>query len=394
MAVTEIKYNGSIIASLLHGQTATLKCKGDHVRMLSDIEVQVAQQSGGGSDANIVPLVVAANGEYGANDALSLTTETWTDTSVFDLVIDYYGTPLPFAKATKLVSNKNAINLLLNPMCSIAMNLDGDENVITFDEIEHREKEWGVELTQYNMPVAVWVKDANAFNSNYGVTWCEENAVYVVDFFTLMGVSGSVSITAFGKSETVADGFLPVTVALPLVDEEQVITPKGGYQYLNDGKYYRNVIVKGVQTEFLTVTPSMSEQKFTPSDNNTFYKSVTVKAADLTKMRVLCDCYIETMPKTEYKVGEWLSTSNGVLMLLFTDGTYTRHAMRNSEITGFITNAETEAKVTDNPGRYSLTVNYTEDGITCRTTYDITVTDENGNLPSNVGLVDVRIEEV
>lgn len=45
-----IIYNGSTIASLVGGQTATLKCKGDNMKMLSDIVVRVAGNSGvGGS---------------------------------------------------------------------------------------------------------------------------------------------------------------------------------------------------------------------------------------------------------------------------------------------------------------------------------------------------------
>lgn len=43
-----IIYNGSTIASLMGGQTATLKCKGDNMKMLSDIVVRVAGNSGGG----------------------------------------------------------------------------------------------------------------------------------------------------------------------------------------------------------------------------------------------------------------------------------------------------------------------------------------------------------
>ena len=46
--VATITYDGSVIASLNEGQTATLKCKGDNMKMLSDIVVRVAGNSGGG----------------------------------------------------------------------------------------------------------------------------------------------------------------------------------------------------------------------------------------------------------------------------------------------------------------------------------------------------------
>jgi hypothetical protein len=69
---TEIKYNGSVIASPEAGQTATLKCAG--MTMESDVVVEVAENAGGGgsggSDAVIVPLTITENGTYTAEDGV------------------------------------------------------------------------------------------------------------------------------------------------------------------------------------------------------------------------------------------------------------------------------------------------------------------------------------
>ena len=65
-----ITYNGKTIATLSAGQTATLLCKGDSVKMLSDIVVK-NEESVGIPDGYVKPngtLNVTANGNHNVAD--------------------------------------------------------------------------------------------------------------------------------------------------------------------------------------------------------------------------------------------------------------------------------------------------------------------------------------
>lgn len=76
---------------------------------------------------------------------------------------------------------------------------------------------------------------------------------------------------------------------------------------------------------------------------------------------------METLPKTEYKVGDRLSTTGGMILCEYTDGSTQRIAMMNKDVvSGFTTQA---------PGTYEVTVKYKENGIVVYTTYTITVTE-------------------
>lgn len=76
---------------------------------------------------------------------------------------------------------------------------------------------------------------------------------------------------------------------------------------------------------------------------------------------------LETLPKTKYKLGEPLSTSGGILIREYVDGTTAEITLVNSYVSGY-------GSITK-PGEYELTVKYIEQGIVCKTTYKITVTE-------------------
>ena len=76
---------------------------------------------------------------------------------------------------------------------------------------------------------------------------------------------------------------------------------------------------------------------------------------------------LETLPKTEYKLGEWLDTTGGVIIREYVDGSTARLTLTNSDVYGFVAIKE--------PGTYELTVKIVEKGIVCKTTYTITVTE-------------------
>ena len=74
----------------------------------------------------------------------------------------------------------------------------------------------------------------------------------------------------------------------------------------------------------------------------------------------------KTLPKTEYKVKEWLDPTGGVLLVNYDDGTVRELPLDddNVKIYGF---------TSDKPGTYTLTVKYVEAGLYGETTYTITV---------------------
>lgn len=89
---TEIKYNGSVIASPEAGQTATLKCAG--MTMESDVVVDVAEQSGDGTDTSATATVndirdgetawvngVKITGEVPTREASNISIDTTSSTS-------------------------------------------------------------------------------------------------------------------------------------------------------------------------------------------------------------------------------------------------------------------------------------------------------------------------
>jgi hypothetical protein len=76
---------------------------------------------------------------------------------------------------------------------------------------------------------------------------------------------------------------------------------------------------------------------------------------------------LETLPKTEYRIDEWLDTTGGVLLCEYADGSVYRLSLVNSYIFGW--------ENVNGPGEYVLTVKYMENGTLAETTYTITVTE-------------------
>lgn len=74
----------------------------------------------------------------------------------------------------------------------------------------------------------------------------------------------------------------------------------------------------------------------------------------------------KTLPKTEYKVGEWLDIDGGILIFHYDDGSTKEIALELSDVTGF---------TSMQAGTYELTVRHIEDGFLATCTYTITVTE-------------------
>lgn len=81
---------------------------------------------------------------------------------------------------------------------------------------------------------------------------------------------------------------------------------------------------------------------------------------------VLVGIYLETLPKTEYKVGENLDTTGGVIVREYKDGSTSKISLVNNYVYNFSSNK---------PGEYILNIIYIENGLQAETSYTIVVTE-------------------
>jgi hypothetical protein len=140
------------------------------------------------------------------------------------------------------------------------------------------------------------------------------------------------------------------------------------------------VTVNAIPDRVLTVKPSLEAQTFTFAEDDNgntlnqadwkWFRRVDVEPFDLTKTKLLCDIELTTLPKTEYKLGEWLDTTGGVLLRKYTDGSEYYINLVNGYVSGF-----GPIRDEQKTGKFTLVVVYRENGITCRTFYEITVTE-------------------
>lgn len=82
---------------------------------------------------------------------------------------------------------------------------------------------------------------------------------------------------------------------------------------------------------------------------------------------VLLRITLSSLPKTQYKAGEWLDTTGGMILREYVDGSKAEITLVNNYIFGW--------EDVKGPGNYTLTVKYIENGVLAETTYDITVTE-------------------
>ena len=95
--------------------------------------------------------------------------------------------------------------------------------------------------------------------------------------------------------------------------------------------------------------------------------TITVKAQEKVDPELVSISF-ETMPKTEYKVGDPLRSKDGVLLCTYSDGTTKTVQMSNKYVYGFADAMNKGA------GQYDITVKYSENGVQVETTYKITIT--------------------
>lgn len=370
---TNIVYDGKCIASLEAGQTATLPCEGK--KMATDIAV-IAPKSGGEyseGGLNIVPLIVGENGTFDENGPV-IVTETFTGGGTPDATANYWGYTLPYFKAKKLIATNDVIGAIKNGQVSFrtgddSFPIESDDSALWI----------GTTIITFSVdgaPAIVWVITPNEYDFTEAAGF-EPNSVYILDVWSmgLLAEGVTASLTAPGRPDKPIDGYMPVKVELPIEDELKV-TPKLLDIQTFEGKYYRKITVDSVPTTTLTVKPSMEKQTFSAynNPNRETFGSVTVEAFDLSTTSLLCDIEMETLPtKIEYETYEHLDTSGGVLLRKFTNGDIRRVNLVNGYVYGFHKNFGT-------PGAHTAIVQYTENGITCRTSYDFHIKEPTGTL--------------
>lgn len=370
--LSTITYNGATIATLNGGQTATLKCDG--MKMETDLVVAVAEQTGGADSKTIIPLTVTENGVY--DSYYETATEVWDSNTEYEGSVTVDGVTLSFKKAENLIVPDD-LNELENEKYTaiIEGTVDGETNGVNVSFVDEIYITDGVCATYMNYAV-LWVKSAAPLNAQFGISFLEDNTVYITNYaqmmITMQGASYvKLSVTAPSKKvENVA--YRPVTVELPLVDME--FTPT---QYGTTRKgYFKTVKVNPVPSQTLEVAPLMEDTTYEPEEGK-FFSSVTVKgvdASDPSTLHQLCGIYFKVPPKTEYKVYEWMDTSNAVLAFMYTDGTIEEKTEGDGEGQLYIGDL-TYDFTTYAAGTYPVTVKYTENGITSQTMFWITVTE-------------------
>ena len=78
---------------------------------------------------------------------------------------------------------------------------------------------------------------------------------------------------------------------------------------------------------------------------------------------------VETAPKTEYKLGDWLETTGGKLTVTYTDDTTKTVDLEPGHVSGF------KAAMRIGVGEHDLMVIYVENGVQATTTYKITISE-------------------
>lgn len=135
---------------------------------------------------------------------------------------------------------------------------------------------------------------------------------------------------------------------------------------LNNGKTTDIDLADCVITGFDTSKP-YEYQKITIRYLDYFIFFNIVVNDNIKPIPKLTSITMDTLPKTEYRLGDRLDTKGGVICCYYNDGTSFRVSLLNSYVSGF--------RAIEEPGVYELTVTYEENGIIATTTYTITVTE-------------------
>ena len=164
------------------------------------------------------------------------------------------------------------------------------------------------------------------------------------------------------KTKTIGVEMLPTKLTYFVSEKEDFsglkirVTRRNNKSYIVDGSECQ---ISGFNSD----TPV--DEQFITIIYDGFTTGFYIKISPLPTLNpTLTGIKLSKLPKTEYKVGETLDTTGGVITLTFSDNSELRVDLLNKYVSGFST---------DRVGEKVLTVKYIKDGVTCSTTYTIRV---------------------
>lgn len=177
-------------------------------------------------------------------------------------------------------------------------------------------------------------------------------------------IGGSKNTNNGGEILSVSLSSLP-TKLVYYVGEQPSYSGLGITTTLNNGTTFTEgpeaCTFSGFNSEF-----AVEEQQITVTyGEHTFVYTVEIKERPR-PFSPLARISLESLPKTEYKVGDWMNVNDGVLLLEYEDGSTRRIRLEHKYVYDFST---------DTPGSFTITVKYRENGILKTCTYEITVTE-------------------
>lgn len=137
---------------------------------------------------------------------------------------------------------------------------------------------------------------------------------------------------------------------------------------LNSGLTYTVDEYKCTFSGFDSSAPA-ENQKITVTYNGKsahYYVTIKERPAETDAPGMFNGLTIKTLPKTEFKVGDWPSAEGGVLIYHYDNGYTEEIPMEIDQLYGFNTSA---------PGKYTVSVKIVKDGFLATATYEITVTE-------------------
>lgn len=357
----------------------------------SDTDITSAVDALVGMNKNVSHLIIGENGVYGANSPQPIT-EVWTHDSLYDageptLVSGLVGGTCRYGKSEHFVASQGVAETLSHAEFRIEAELSagGETEIIStaFNECSIEFGSYDFTVMYSGLPLIIGIFDADEFKRWNDVQW-ENSAVYILDICTLLKSTSpeigdatlNMEITAPGVDKSAPSVFCPVTVQLPVGEQApEAITPhpfdhpmptlfKALDGQPNHYGFYKSVQVAPVPTEELVIYPSTEDVTYESSWGK-WYKTVVAKAADVSNMKRLAGIYLKTFPKTEYQAGDWLSSDGGILVRTYTNGEYDYINVLNDMLYG----VGREEFLSG--GEHIVTIKYTADDVTAKTTYKI-----------------------
>ena len=139
--------------------------------------------------------------------------------------------------------------------------------------------------------------------------------------------------------------------------EIQVIKRSGDFYYITDDECTFTGFDSSTANSNLEITVEYKEL------TTSFFVSISERPVVKTTLKSI---YLSTLPKTEYKVGESLDTTGGVIQRVYSDGSERALNLMNKYIYNFNTSI---------PGTFTVDVIYIEEDQMASTTYEITVSE-------------------